>query len=194
MTIRRDQIVIVDVEATCWENQPPPPGERNEIIEIGVCLYDVKANTLSDKRSIFVKPTMSKVSPFCTQLTTITAEQLEEQGIEFSEACEILEKEYRSRGRLWGSWGNYDRRMFKDQCKVTGVHYPFSDRHFNIKQLFAKTILDGGQAVGMSQALEIAGLPLEGVHHRGGDDAWNIGRLLQYMVEKQSINVFQKFW
>lgn len=193
MTIRRDQIVIVDVEATCWENQPPPPGQRNEIIEIGVCLYDVKNNTLSNKRSIFVKPVASEVSPFCTQLTTITAEQLEQHGISFYQACQILENEYGSRGRLWGSWGNYDRRMFKDQCKEMRVRYPFSDSHVNIKQLFAKVLLEG-KAVGMAQALELAELKLEGTHHRGDDDAWNIGRLVQHLVEKHSINVFQKFW
>jgi inhibitor of KinA sporulation pathway (predicted exonuclease) len=27
--------------------------------------------------------------------------------------------------------------------------------------------------VGMSEALQRAGLPLEGTHHRGGDEAWN---------------------
>lgn len=193
MTIRRDQIVIVDVEATCWENQPPPPGERNEIIEIGVCLYDVKENTLSKKRAIFVKPTVSTVSPFCTQLTSITAEQLEEHGMSFYAACQILENEYESRGRMWGSWGNYDRHMFKDQCKDFRVRYPFSDRHVNIKQLFAKAVLES-KAVGMSKALELVDFPLEGRHHRGDDDAWNIGRLVQHMVEKHGINVFQKFW
>lgn len=31
---------------------------------------------------------------------------------------------------------------------------------------------------GMAQALEIAGLPLDGRHHRGVDDAWNIAALV----------------
>lgn len=31
---------------------------------------------------------------------------------------------------------------------------------------------------GMARALEIAGLPLEGRHHRGEDDAWNIAALV----------------
>jgi inhibitor of KinA sporulation pathway (predicted exonuclease) len=29
----------------------------------------------------------------------------------------------------------------------------------------------------MAQALQLAGLPLEGRHHRGVDDAWNIAAL-----------------
>ena len=29
----------------------------------------------------------------------------------------------------------------------------------------------------MSEALKRMGLPLEGTHHRGGDDAWNIAAI-----------------
>jgi inhibitor of KinA sporulation pathway (predicted exonuclease) len=32
--------------------------------------------------------------------------------------------------------------------------------------------------VGLDEALRLVGLPLEGTHHRGGDDAWNIAALL----------------
>ena len=32
-----DYIVLEDVEATCWDGEPPP-GEDSDIIEIGVCL------------------------------------------------------------------------------------------------------------------------------------------------------------
>jgi inhibitor of KinA sporulation pathway (predicted exonuclease) len=32
--------------------------------------------------------------------------------------------------------------------------------------------------VGMDEALRLWGFPLEGTHHRAGDDAWNIAALL----------------
>ncbi|NEB75550.1 hypothetical protein G3I40_09975 [Streptomyces sp. SID14478] len=38
---------------------------------------------------------------------------------------------------------------------------------------------------GMAQALEIAGLPLEGRHHRGEDDAWNIAALVLHLAERE---------
>jgi inhibitor of KinA sporulation pathway (predicted exonuclease) len=66
-----DQIVVVDVESTCWEGQPPP-GEESEIVEIGVCLVDVATGVRSERRSILVRPERSHVSPFCTQLTKRT--------------------------------------------------------------------------------------------------------------------------
>jgi hypothetical protein len=34
----------------------------------------------------------------------------------------------------------------------------------------------------MSEALALLNLPLEGVHHRGGDDAWNIAGILSELV------------
>lgn len=36
--------------------------------------------------------------------------------------------------------------------------------------------------VGMAEALEILRLPLEGIHHRAHDDAWNIGRILSALI------------
>ena len=35
-----DQIVVIDVEATCWE-RTPPAGQELEISEIGVCTLSV---------------------------------------------------------------------------------------------------------------------------------------------------------
>lgn len=50
-----DRIVVVDIEATCWEDGPPP-GQTNDIIEVGVALLDVASLTVGDKHSILVRP------------------------------------------------------------------------------------------------------------------------------------------
>jgi inhibitor of KinA sporulation pathway (predicted exonuclease) len=42
-----------------------------------------------------VKPERSTVSEFCTELTTLTQEQVD-QGMSFAEACERLQKRYLS--------------------------------------------------------------------------------------------------
>lgn len=189
-TVRRDKIIIIDIEATCWRGKPPP-GQENEIIEVGVCLYDVRSDTLSDKRGIFVRPEKSVVSAFCTELTTITPQQVE-AGVAFGEVCALLERDYDARNRLWVSWGDYDRRMFKEQCRHRNVRYPFSDNYLNLKRLFAE--LYKGQRQGMKQALEALGLPLEGTHHRGADDAWNIGRLLQTLLIRHGQAIIYPYW
>ena len=87
-----DSINVIDVEATCWEGNPPP-GQRQEIIEIGVCPLEVSTGRRLEKRSILVRPERSRVSAFCTNLTTLTQQQVE-RGTSFREACAILRRDY----------------------------------------------------------------------------------------------------
>jgi inhibitor of KinA sporulation pathway (predicted exonuclease) len=56
-----DQIIVIDVESTCWQDTPPV-GQESEIIEIGVCTVDVASGKRLEKESILVKPERSKVS------------------------------------------------------------------------------------------------------------------------------------
>lgn len=176
-----DKIVIVDVEATCWEGKTPD-GMESEIIEIGICLLDIKSGEISDNRGILVKPEKSVVSPFCTELTTITKEMIDKEGISFKDACNILRKEYQSQSRAWASFGAYDYNQFQKQCSSTGLPYPFNSSHINVKTLFAlKRKLIHEQ--GMAGALAILEIPLEGTHHRGIDDAKNIAKILKKILD-----------
>lgn len=181
MSLDQNTVVVVDIEATCWKKQPPP-GEQNEIIEVGVCVLDVDSGIPAQKRSLLVKPTRSKVSHFCTKLTTLTQEQVD-MGMSFADACAILEDEYHTKSRLWVSWGDYDRRMFQEQCASFCVPYPFSDQHMNLKVHFAE-LQKLTRKVGMARALKMAELPLQGTHHRGHDDAWNIARIMAFLVKR----------
>src|SRR5690606_24646372 len=130
-----------------------PDGQTNEIIEIGVCLVDPHSApiAITDKRSILVKPTESVISPFCTQLTTLTQEMVDEGGIDFEDACKILETEYDSRNRMWVAWGGWDKRFIMKQCKRRAVRYPFSKKHSNLKRVFQENY---GERMIFAAALE----------------------------------------
>lgn len=41
--------------------------------------------------------------------------------------------------------------------------------------------------VGMPEALDLLGLKLEGTHHRGIDDASNIAKILEILLEKKEL-------
>ena len=175
-----DQILVVDVESTCWDGQPPQ-GEESEIIEIGACLLNTANGERTEKTSILVRPERSRVSPFCTELTTLTQAQVD-TGVSFAEACEQLKRQFRLNVRIWASYGDYDRQMFDRQCKAFWIRYPFGKGHVNVKSLFALTC--GLQReIGMSSAIEKLGLPLLGTHHRGDDDAWNIAGILWRILQ-----------
>ncbi|WP_285664341.1 3'-5' exonuclease [Actinorhabdospora filicis] len=176
-----DRIVnVVDVEATCWSGQVPP-GQRNEIIEIGLCVLDLDARERLAKHRILVRP-RSRVSQFCTELTGLTQEEVD-TGVSFEEACRILAREHRADSRAWASWGDYDRKQFEHQCRTSAAVYPFSSRHTNAKAVYAES--HGlKKRPGMAAALKMSGLPLEGRHHSGADDAWNIAALVLELDER----------
>jgi len=181
MARKLDHIIVIDLEATCWDGAPPP-GMESEIIEIGVCPLELSTGKRLEKRSILVRPERSEVSAFCTQLTTLTPE-LVATGMPFADACRLLREEYNTRERLWASFGDYDRKQFQRQCDAAAAGYPFGPSHLNVKTLFA---LARGlpHEVGLDAAVQMMGRKLEGTHHRGHDDAWNIAGVLAHLIEQ----------
>lgn len=177
-------ILVVDVESTCYEDAGPKGNGAttvdpiSEIIEIGYALYDMDEQTIPKHGTILVRPEVSTVSEFCTRLTSLT-QSMVDAGLSFADGCQQM-KQWGS--IPWASYGDYDRQMFKDQCERTKVPYPFTPQHLNIKILVQA--LCGGHRVGMAGALKKLGLTLEGRHHRGGDDALNICRILQTISKK----------
>jgi inhibitor of KinA sporulation pathway (predicted exonuclease) len=165
------EVLIIDLEATCWETDPPK-GEQSDIIQIGGIVLSNRTWAIQDRINLIVRPERSTVSAFCTQLTGLTAPQVE-RGMGLKEAVTQL-SHYRN--IPWGSWGDYDRTMLRRCCDAYGLQYPLGDRHTNIKTLYA---LWAGRAkeVGMDRALEQLKMPLIGRHHDGADDALNIARV-----------------
>ncbi|MHA1301312.1 MAG: exonuclease domain-containing protein [Candidatus Helarchaeota archaeon] len=179
MAKKLDQIIVIDVEATCWEGSIPL-GQESEIIQIGICPIDIMSEKKLEKISILIKPERSEMSEFCKKLTGLTPEQLE-KGVTFKKACEILKNKYLTKKRTWASWGDYDRRQFEKQCKSRDIKYPFGVSHINIKNLFA-LMKKLPNEVGLAKALEILDLSMEGMHHRADDDAWNIATILAKLL------------
>lgn len=172
---------VIDVEATCWEG-PPPPGQVSELIEVGLCVIDTITLERLERHRLLVRPQRSTISAFCTELTGITSNEVAD-GLTFQEACDVLHKRHYATSRSWASWGDYDRRQFERQCRVQGLPYPFSSRHTNVKAVFTPAF-ELPRKPGMSEALAYAGLPLEGRHHRGEDDAWNIAALALLLMRR----------
>ncbi|WP_330172168.1 exonuclease domain-containing protein [Streptomyces sp. NBC_01498] len=166
---------VVDVGATCWEGQPPP-GQASEIIGVGLTVVELRAGERLAKHRLLVRPARSTISPFRTELTGLTPTEVD-GGLSFAEACRTLAARHRTGLLPWAGWGDYDRDRFTRQCRRTRAAYPFGHRHTNAKVAFTAAHALRGRP-GMAQALKIADLPLEGRHHRGADDAWNIAALV----------------
>lgn len=173
------ELLIIDVESTCWENKSED--QVSEIIEIGMALYKYCDDIIERFPSIFIKPQFSKVSPFCEKLTGITQEKLNSVGIPFKEAMKTIGylglNEY-----PWASWGDYDKKMFVNNCQLHKAAYPLNSNHTNIKKVFSDLYLFSKRRCGMKEALDKLKMPLIGQHHSGGDDAYNIARIWRRMI------------
>lgn len=166
--------IVVDLEATCWENVRD--FGRMETIEIGAVELPAADEPPSREFSRFIRPVAEpELSEFCRRLTTIRQEDVdraEEFPAVFREFLAWIGKE----PFVLCSWGGYDLNQFRRDCRRHGVAFPLSfERHVNLKKEFAR--LMNIKPCGMNRALRHAGLPLEGTHHRGIDDARNIARL-----------------
>jgi len=184
MAKKLDKVLVIDVEATCWEGDPPPD-QTSEIIEIGLCVLDLTTGERSAPRAIMVKPLHSSLSEYCTQLTTITPEMLSE-GLNFADACTLLQEEYHARQLTWASYGDYDRLQFIKQCEEQDIPYPFGRTHINVKNLFALK-LKLQREVGLRQVMALLNRPFVGTLHRGADDAYNIAAVLSHILFEHEV-------
>ena len=176
MARRLDRILVV--ESSPRVGGEPPAGQMSKVkIECrgGRGSAEPRAARNLDR------PALDR-QPYCTQLTTLTQADVD-AGIPLAEACRVLADEYESRERLFASFGDYDAQQFERNCAAFGISYPFGPTHLNVKNLMA-VAYGWSRKVGMSEALKRAGLPLEGTHHRGGDDAWNIAGLLCQLLRR----------
>lgn len=177
---KRDLALVLDIERTTWRGRPPK-GQRQEIIEIGISTFNFHNGRVEKKESIFVKPQNSKVSEFCTELTGITQEFLDENGVTIQEAMRKLWKRYESNKRMWMSWGESDRYYIQLDCDFYGISNPMHLGYVDVRDLF---ISKYNYEPSLGTAIQEVGLEFEGDEHSGLADAYNTGLLYKSLIGK----------
>ena len=173
--------IIVDLEATCWENTRN--SDRMEIIEIGAVVLPSSAHLASGEFARFVRPVVEpRLSAFCKQLTSIAQTDVDRAETFWTVFHEFLEW-IGPEPFVLCSWGAYDLNQLRLDCRRHGIAFPPTfERHINLKKEFARVY--NVRSCGMAAALRHTGLPLEGTHHRGIDDARNIGNLARLVLPR----------
>lgn len=184
---------VVDIEATCWKTRAEQGTQPNEIIEIGVAELEYATGKVVKRASIPVKPRFTKVTEFCTELTGWTQAEVD-KGLDIVEAFEEFKKIFEPTPmHVWWSCGNYDRVKLSSRSGPAGVgllygieakNNPFDtmQQHLNVKTLFAiKKKLS--REPGMARMIDMIGEKLEGRHHNGADDAFNIAKIVHWVLK-----------
>lgn len=173
--------IILDLEATCWKDRSL--NKQNEIIEIGAIKVD-SSGIIVDEFNEFIQPKLNpKLSEFCTELTSISqydidgAETFPKVISNFTNWINTSEK------YLLCSWGFYDQKQFKKDCKLYNLDAEWAEKHISLKHQY-KAIANLKKPIGMGAALRNEELQLDGTHHRGIDDARNICKIFLKHFDK----------
>jgi len=175
-------ILVIDLEASCDEGDKLP-GDEMEMIEVGAVWSTLDGRSLAEFQAL-VRPVLHpRLTPFCRQLTGITQADVDGAPLfpEVAARLASFAQLHQGEGATWGSWGQYDAKQLARDCARHGIANPLASfAHINLKRQFAKARKI--KEVGMARALQVVGLPLDGSHHRGLDDARNIAKLLPYSL------------
>lgn len=174
-----NNIIIVDLEATC-QDKAIDKNYPMEIIEIGA--VKIKNGKIVDEFQTFVRPTLTKeLTPFCTELTTITWDDLKDAPPFWSAIGDFV---------WWiedlpiASWGWYDAKQFKRDCQLHNNDYRFLNGHRSIKHEYIEMGTGYKGRYYLPLVLQHHGLTFEGTHHRGIDDAKAIAQLYLKLFDK----------
>ena len=191
----KELICVLDFEATC---DSEPGLVENEVIEFPSVL--IAAGSVISEFQLYVKPMLTPVlTKFCTELTGITNEVIQTQGVEFPEAFrrhrEWLLRETGSTSDydlenkvLFVTCGDWDlKSMLPKQQKasdLTPVSYLRVWCNVKVVSGFFWKFPRGKQPQGMTDMLTRLDLTLEGKHHSGIDDCRNIAKIVLKLISQ----------
>lgn len=164
--------IALDLELTCDEDVQDYPYQIIEIAAVH-CVDGVIDSVFHS----YVKPLAPiEVTPFCTALTGITAEQLlSAPGIN-AVAKSLSEFINQNKPEHIISWGKGDFGMLKSECISAKTPFPLSENLYqDFKKIYCKQRKI--KRVGLQTALKISGVTPLGRPHSALDDAKNLALL-----------------
>jgi ERI1 exoribonuclease 3 len=190
-----EYLLILDFEATCFDeakiDQDNQKLEVFEIIEFPILALNTKTYNIDFKFHHYIKPTVHpKLNKFCTELTGITQETVD-KGISLEESFKLLFNFMKESGldqkhHAFVTCGDWDfMTCIRNECKYKNIEYPdYLKRWVNIKKCFKEYKNDPKVKTGMTGMLDEFGLKLEGRHHSGIDDCYNISKVAIALLQK----------
>eukprot|EP00403_Amphidinium_massartii_P016330 CAMPEP_0178416156 /NCGR_PEP_ID=MMETSP0689_2-20121128/23918_1 /TAXON_ID=160604 /ORGANISM="Amphidinium massartii, Strain CS-259" /LENGTH=497 /DNA_ID=CAMNT_0020037491 /DNA_START=23 /DNA_END=1516 /DNA_ORIENTATION=- len=192
-----DVFAVLDFEATCIKDGTLKP---QEVIEFPIVLVDATSGESISEFRTYVKPVHHPVlSEFCTELTGITQDCVEEAP-EWVEAlsqasCWLDEQLARlsSKRCIFVTCGEWDlRSMMRAQCRTSKIDIPDRFKQWiSVKALYQA--VTGKEKHGMAHMLEVMQLSLDGRHHSGLDDSRNTAKLLGALLAEERLTVDEDF-
>lgn len=180
--------IVIDLEWNgSWSKKAH--GYFNEIIEVGAVKVNEQMKVLDEFRAA-IKPVVSKkLSNIVTDLTNITAEELED-GTTFMGMMRQLTKWMGKEPTAVLTWSTTDLMVLMENCRFfTGrQEIPFLKNYMDFQVYAQKRMgVDTSQQLGLARAGEMLGIPEDNMSlHRALDDSKLTAAILQKVYEKES--------
>lgn len=182
------QYIVVDLE---WNGSysKKAHGYFNEIIEVGAVRVDERMRVV-DTFHATIKPVVSKkLSTIVTDLTNITAEELED-GTTFTAMMRQLARWIGNEPAAILTWSTTDLLVLMENCRYfTGrQEIPFLRNYMDF-QVYAQQRMgvETSQQLGLAKAGELLGIPEDNMSlHRALDDSKLTAAILQKVYEADS--------
>ncbi|CAD8057672.1 unnamed protein product [Paramecium primaurelia] len=183
-----DNIIILDFEATCIREADKK--YLQEIIEFPAQVYNIQERKVIKEFSKYIKPIENPIlSEFCTELTGITQQQVDE-GIPLDQAInEFMQFIQGLQKCCILTCGDYDLNLLKKEGARKGIPIQKELQYYiNIKKVFPKSLRNPKHYKDpcMVEMLKLCGLDLLGRHHSGIDDVKNITRIVHYLINEKN--------
>lgn len=183
----RGIFAIMDLEWTSWEGAHERkwsgPGEEMEIVQIGALkVKDDETLTETDSLDVLVTPRINPgLSDYFIQLTGITQERLDADGIGFPDALEVLQAFLGGDIAKVYSMGS-DFRVIERNCDLNGVVFPFDEALFiNARELLKPIVGEDIATSDSSQLPAAMGFAPPGGAHQGLGDCRCIAETLRIL-------------
>lgn len=182
--------IVIDLEWNgSWSKKAH--GYFNEIIEVGAVKVDEEMTILGEFRAA-IKPVVSKkLSNIVTDLTNITAEELED-GTTFTAMMRQLTKWMGNEPTVVLTWSTTDLLVFMENCRYfTGrQEIPFLKNYMDFQVYAQKQMgVDTSQQLGLAKAGELLNIPEDNMSlHRALDDSKLTAAILQKVYDKNTFS------
>lgn len=175
-----EYLLVVDLEATCALGNIPV-GEI-EVIEIGAFIVQRSDYQIIDSFHSFVRPVIHpEITPFCTRLTHITQEDVQDAPL-FRDVLTAIDTQLLKKyPAVFASWTDFDWKQLRRESLKKDAPFPFSSTSIDLQKKFKQKQQDK-QLRSVRKALEHVGLEFAGVEHSAKADAYNTARLVPYSM------------
>ena len=165
-------------------------GYFNEIIEIGAVKLNDSLETI-DHFHVVMKPVVSRrLTGIVKQLTNITKEELDADGITFPQAVALLQQWIGGESAVLLTWSTTDLLVLLENCRffLRSERIPFMDAFCDLQAYCQQRMGTGNaQQLGLAKAAELLGVEEGGLDlHRALDDSVLAAKVLCRVYEADS--------